>query len=145
MRELEQEVQEEEEEEWERIKKDGGRKKCVLGRKNTKKTGHLVKWNYISDAHTALTLLSHQHIALAEMVYVHVCVDVSAHVRVGDCRKSLKWGFDLEIFAEIQHLLPLLDTVLNQNCLIYNTIERVRCPRPEKPVQTVQREGKKRN
>lgn len=123
MRELEQEVQEEEEE-WERIKKDGGRKKkYVFGRKNKKKqkTGHLARWNYISDAHTTLTLLSHQHMALAEMVYVHVCVDVSAHVCVGDCWKSLKWGFDLEIFAETQHLLPLLDTVLNQNSVSFTT------------------------
>lgn len=62
-----------------------GKKKVCFRKKKHKKTGHLVRWNYISDAHTALTLLSHQHIALAEMVYVHVCVDVSAHVRVGDC------------------------------------------------------------
>lgn len=124
MRELEQEVQEEEEE-WERIKKDGGRKKKVCFRKKKtkkkQKTGHLARWNYISDAHTTLTLLSHQHMALAEMVYVHVCVDVSAHVCVGDCWKSLKWGFDLEIFAETQHLLPLLDTVLNQNSVSFTT------------------------
>lgn len=124
MRELEQEVQEEEEE-WERIKKDGGRKKSMFSeeknKKTKQKTGHLARWNYISDAHTTLTLLSHQHMALAEMVYVHVCVDVSAHVCVGDCWKSLKWGFDLEIFAETQHLLPLLDTVLNQNSVSFTT------------------------
>lgn len=42
-----------------------------------KKTGHLVRWNYISEAHTALILLSHQHIPQAETVYVHACENVS--------------------------------------------------------------------
>lgn len=69
-------------------KRWGKKKKVCFRKKKTKKkqkTGHLARWNYISDAHTTLTLLSHQHMALAEMVYVHVCVDVSAHVCVGDC------------------------------------------------------------
>lgn len=40
-----------------------------------KNPGHLVRWNYISDAHAVLMLLSHQHIAQTEMLYVcvHVC------------------------------------------------------------------------
>lgn len=54
---------------------DGGRVKKKKPRKTTcvflqKNPGHLVRWNYISDAHAALMLLSHQHIAQAEMVYV---------------------------------------------------------------------------
>lgn len=38
-----------------------------------KNPGHLVRWNYISDAHAALMLLPHQHRAQAEMVYVCAC------------------------------------------------------------------------
>lgn len=62
----------------------GGRvKKTVFAtKKKNPNPGHLVRWNYISNAHTALMLLSHQHIAQAEMVYVRVCVNEPAHVCV---------------------------------------------------------------
>lgn len=65
----------------ERMRGDGGRvkKNCVIAKKK-KHPGHLVRWNYISNAHTACMLLSHQHIAQTGMVYVHVCVNVSACV-----------------------------------------------------------------
>lgn len=66
----------------ERMRGDGGRvkKNCVIAKKKKKHPGHLVRWNYISNAHTACMLLSHQHIAQTGMVYVHVCVNVSACV-----------------------------------------------------------------
>lgn len=59
----------------ERMREDGGRmKKCFCRRK--KNPGHLVRWNYISNAHRALMLLSHQHIAQTGMVYLHVCAEL---------------------------------------------------------------------
>lgn len=131
-------------------KKMGEEKKSMFSEEKNKKkqkTGHLARWNYISDAHTTLTLLSHQHMALAEMVYVHVCACMCWCVCTCVCGWLLKelkvrfrpWNFcwNPAPFTLIGHCIkPKL-------CLIYNTIERVRCPCPEKPVQTVQREGKK--
>lgn len=51
---------------------DGGKvkKKCFC-KKNKKKTGHLVRWNYISNVHRALMLLSHQHIDRLRCVWEH--------------------------------------------------------------------------
>lgn len=91
----------------ERIREDGeeeGKKQffCI-------NPGHLVRWNYISDAHTALTLLSHHHTAQSGTVYVCVqaCANACAHGRGRVCvctaaqqYKCSKRGFDLGVLAK---------------------------------------------
>lgn len=82
-----------------------------LQKKPKKKPGHLVRWNYISNAHTALMLLSHQHIAQAEMVYVYVCESVCMSVSVWALEGS-KGGFALVIFT--QTLSPYLALICTE-------------------------------
>lgn len=72
----------------ERLSGDGGRVKKKK-RRCFCKIGHLVRWNYIRDAHAALMLLSHQHTAQAEVLYV------------GDYCQQSKSGSDLDIFTKI--------------------------------------------
>lgn len=78
-----------------------------------------MRWNYISDAHTALMLLSHQHIAQAEMVCVHVCVSTRVWVIAeGAQSEALTLNF---FFAKIQKHLPILGIELCQNSVTFET------------------------
>ena len=128
-------------------KKKEKKEKFVLQKK---KPGHLVRWNYISDAHTALMLLSRQHTARGEMVYLHV--------RVRMCVRSLRalkasfrpWKFFTPYPKPLIRIERLLALEKNQKKNSSSgqaprgTVERRELPAPRKtPVQAAQRDIKR--
>lgn len=96
-------------------------------------THHLLRWNYISDAHADLMLLSHQHIAHAGMVCLCVCVCTCVYS---------KWGFDL--FYPFLSKTPYPYRALI--CIIWlsvcHRVQDVRYPCPRMTVHAVKKGGK---
>lgn len=89
----------------------------------------------------ALMLLSHQHIAQAEMVYVYVCVSVSTHLRVITVSTQREVLTFLNFYQNLKTLL-ILSIYLGQylhavKCLPHNETCEV-------AVQTVQKGGEKK-
>lgn len=103
-----------------------------------------MRWNYISDAHTALMLLSHQHIAHAEMVYLHVCeITASTQSEVSTLKFFTQ---NPKPLIRIERLLAPEKKTKNSSSgqAPRGTLERREVPAPRKtPVQAAQRDIKR--